>query len=207
MQRTVLISKSGKSSLILTLLRLVEIESGTIVINGIDISKVPREEIRTRIIAIPQDPFIFNDTVRFNADPFALATDDEIISVLVKVQLWAVVESRGGLDAQMKLQPLSQGQQQLFALARALLRKEKSNILVLDEATSNVDPETDKLMQRIIREEFGTHTIITVAHRLDTIADADVVAVLDSGELVEFGAPDELLKLDDGAYRKLCNRQ
>lgn len=198
---------SGKSSLILTLLRLVEIESGTIVINGIDISKVPREEIRTRIIAIPQDPFIFNDTVRFNADPFALATDEEIISALVKVQLWSVMEPRGGLDTQMKLQPLSQGQQQLFALARAILRKEKSKILVLDEATSNVDPKTDKLMQRIIRDQFGTHTIITVAHRLDTIADADVVAVLDSGRLAEFGSPDELLKLDDGAYKKLSTRQ
>ena len=92
----------------------------------------------------------------------------------------------------MKSQPLSQGQQQLFCLARAMLRKSK--ILVLDEATSNVDSETDALMQQIIREVFAQHTIITVAHRLNTIADSDIVAVLHEGNLVEFGPPGELLQ-------------
>jgi len=109
---------------------------------------------------------------------------------------------RGGLDAQMKAQPLSQGQQQLFCLARAMLRD--SRILVLDEATSNVDQETDTLMQRIIRREFAQHTIITVAHRLDTIADADVVAVLSEGRLVEFGKPEELLARQS-RFRELHN--
>lgn len=188
----------------MTLLRLVEIESGSILIDGIDISVVPREVVRSRIIAIPQDQFIFNDSVRFNADPTGLATDRKIISALTRVRLWSVLETRGGLNANMKLQPLSQGQQQLFSLARAILRKETSKILILDEATSNVDAETDKLMQEIIREEFDHHTIVTVAHRLETIMNSDVVAVLDAGTLVEFGSPSELLGRDDGAFKRLC---
>lgn len=188
----------------MTLLRLVEIESGFILIDGIDISAVPREVVRSRIITIPQDQFIFNDSVRFNSDPTGLATDIKIILALTRVRLWSVLETRGGLDANMKSQPLSQGQQQLFALARAILRKGTSKILILDEATSNVDAETDKLMQEIIREEFHHHTIVTVAHRLETIMDSDVVAVLDAGTLVEFGSPSELLGWDDGAFKRLC---
>lgn len=182
---------SGKSSLLLTLFRLLELDSGTIFIDGIDLRTLPREVIRTRMIAIPQDPFVLSSSVRANADPAGAATDAAIIDALNKVQLWDSIRVRGGLDAQMKAQPLSQGQQQLFCLARAMLRD--SRILVLDEATSNVDQETDTLMQRIIRREFAQHTIITVAHRLDTIADADVVAVLSEGRLVEFGKPEELL--------------
>lgn len=182
---------SGKSSLLLTLFRLLELDSGTVFIDDIDFRTIPREVIRTRMIAIPQDPFVLSSSVRANADPTGAATDAAIISVLEKVQLWDIIQARGGLDAQMKAQPLSQGQQQLFCLARAMLRE--SRILVLDEATSNVDQETDALMQRIIRREFARHTIITVAHRLDTIADADVVAVLSEGRLVEFGKPAELL--------------
>ncbi|OCK85970.1 putative multidrug resistance protein [Lepidopterella palustris CBS 459.81] len=182
---------SGKSSLLLALFCLLELDSGTIFIDGIDLRTIPREVIRTRMIAIPQDPFVLSSSVRTNADPAGAATDAAIISALDKVQLWDSIQARGGLDAQMKAQPLSQGQQQLFCLARAMLRE--SRILVLDEATSNVDQETDALMQRVIRKEFARHTIVTVAHRLDTIADADVVAVLSEGRLVEFGKPEELL--------------
>jgi ATP-binding cassette, subfamily C (CFTR/MRP), member 1 len=130
--------------------------------------------------------------VRANADPSGSASDNDIISALKKVQLWNAIQTRGGLDAQMKLQPLSQGQQQLFCLARAMLSKSK--ILILDEATSNVDSETDALMQQVIREAFVQHTIITVAHRINTISDSDMVAVLSEGKLVEFGPPAELLQ-------------
>jgi ATP-binding cassette, subfamily C (CFTR/MRP), member 1 len=188
---TVLALNSGKSSLLLSLFRLIEFDSGTIVIDGIDLRTLPREVIRTRMIAIPQDPFVLSESVRVNANTSGEATDNSIISALEKVQLWDSIQARGGLDAQMKSQPLSQGQQQLFCLARAMLRR--SRILVLDEATSNVDTETDQLMQRIIRKEFSQHTIITVAHRLNTILDSDVVAVLHEGRLVEFGPPGELL--------------
>jgi ATP-binding cassette subfamily C (CFTR/MRP) protein 1 len=129
--------------------------------------------------------------VRANADTSGEATDDDIISALKKVHLWDAIQTRGGLDAQLKSQPLSQGESQLFSLTRAMLRKSK--ILILDEATSNVDSETDALMQQVIREVFAQHTIITVAHRIKTIADSDMVAVLSEGKLIEFGAPAELL--------------
>jgi ATP-binding cassette subfamily C (CFTR/MRP) protein 1 len=194
---------SGKSSLLLSLCRLIELDSGTIVIDGVDLRTVPREVIRTRMIAIPQDPFVLSDSVRVNAEPTGNASDDAIISALEKVQLWESIRIRGGLDAQMKSQPLSQGQLQLFCLARAMLRK--SRILLLDEATSNVDSETDTLMQLIIRKEFAQHTIITVAHRLNTISDSDMVAVLHEGKLVEFGPPGELLDRPS-MFRDLHNR-
>jgi ATP-binding cassette, subfamily C (CFTR/MRP), member 1 len=194
---------SGKSSLLLSLCRLIELDSGTIVIDGVDLRTVPREVIRTRMIAIPQDPFVLSDTVRVNADPTGKASDDAIISALEKVKLWDSIQIRGGLDTQMKSQPLSQGQQQLFCLARAMLRE--SRILLLDEATSNVDAETDTLMQLIIRKEFAQHTIITVAHRLNTISDSDMVAVMHEGKLMEFGPPGELLDRPS-MFRDLHNR-
>ena len=191
LEYSLLIHHSGKSSLLLTLLRLLDLESGTILIDGMDLETLSRELIRSRLIAIPQDPFVLSESVRVNADPTCSSSDALIIAALSKIHLWEIIEDRGGLDAEMKSQPLSQGQQQLFCLARAMLRKSK--ILILDEATSSVDTETDKLMQQVIRDEFSQHTIITVAHRLDSILDSDMVAVLDHGRLAEFAPPGELL--------------
>jgi len=191
---------SGKSSLLLTILRLLDLESGDITIDGLNLSTIPREVIRSRLIAIPQEPFMLPGSVRLNADPTATVSDEKIILALVKIGLWRILEARGGLDAGIQDQPLSHGQQQLFCLARAMLRKSK--VLILDEATSNVDAEADKLMQRLIREEFKEHTIITVAHRLDTIIDSDVIAVLDQGRLVEFDSPGHLLARDS-EFRRL----
>ncbi|RDW87858.1 hypothetical protein BP5796_03552 [Coleophoma crateriformis] len=221
---------SGKSTLLLSMLRLIELESGTITIDGLDLSTLPRETIRGSLIAIPQDTFVLNDSIRLNIDPSGTVSDEEIIAVLAKVQLWDVIKSRGTrdgnasgsnsespssiatpanetvngasnpeteavdpLEAPLKSSPLSHGQFQLFGLARALLLKDRSRILILDEATSNVDAKTDELMQRIIREEFTKHTILTIAHRLDTIRDADTIIVMDKGKVVEIGAPDALL--------------
>jgi ATP-binding cassette, subfamily C (CFTR/MRP), member 1 len=123
-----------------------------------------------------------------------------IIATLKKVKLWEVLEGRGGLDAEMMNNPLSQGQGQIFCLARAMVRignRKKADtgkgILILDEATSNVDAETDRLIQRLIRDEFGGYTIITVAHRLETIRDSDWIAVLDQGRLVDWNRPDKVL--------------
>lgn len=130
--------------------------------------------------------------MRLNADPTGLVSGELIIAALTKVGLWTILESRGGLEAEMAVNPLSQGQQQIFCLARAILRK-GSRILVLDEATSNVDAETDGVMQRLIREESAHWTIVTVAHRLDTILDSDRILVLDKGTIVESGSPEELL--------------
>lgn len=128
-----------------------------------------------------------------NADPSLSSSDDSIISALTKVRLWETIRARGGLDAQMRSQPLSQGEEQLFCLARAIIRRsDGKGILVLDEATSNVDEETDRLMRGVVREEFGGYTIITIAHRMETILDSDLVAVLDGGRLVAFGPPKEI---------------
>ncbi|KAE9373193.1 putative multidrug resistance protein [Stipitochalara longipes BDJ] len=191
---------SGKSSLLSALLCLLDIESGTITIDGIDLRTVRRDILRERLIAIPQDPFILTGTVRLNLDPSSQHSSSSLISALTKVHLWAVIENRGGLECELNEHPLSQGQQQLFSLARAMLRRSK--ILILDEATSNVDAETDALMQRVIRDEFAGYTIVTVAHRLDTIMDADRVAVLEGGRLVEFGEPQVLLGRDS-AFKRL----
>lgn len=195
---------SGKSTLLATLLRLVEISSGSITIDDIDIATIPRSLLRSRFATIPQDSFILSGSIRTNADPTSESTDADIIMALEKVGLWPVITARGGLDGTLLDQPLSQGQQQLFGLARAMLRRARSKILVLDEATSNADRETDRAMQKIIRQEFANHTILTVAHRLDTIMDSDVVVVLDKGKVVEVGPPQELLKKEGGSFRKLA---
>ncbi|MGI4851673.1 MAG: ABC transporter ATP-binding protein [Janthinobacterium lividum] len=196
---------SGKSSLLLTLLRLLETSSGSIEIDGVDIATVPRDVLRSRFVAIPQDPFMLAGGVRSNADPTDSATDADITAALERVGLWSAIASRGGLDTDLSAQPLSQGQQQLFCLARAMLRRTAAvggGVLVLDEATSNVDSATDALMQKVIREEFRGWTIIVVAHRLETILDADKIIVLDQGRIVEEGPPEVLLKRD-GEFKRL----
>ncbi|KAL9079436.1 MAG: hypothetical protein Q9157_001690 [Trypethelium eluteriae] len=191
---------SGKSSLVACIFRMIELSSGTITIDGLDISTIPRQEIRSRLIGVPQDTYLMNGTVRFNADSKNLASNKDIIEALKSVQLWDLVLEKGGLDTPIDELFLSHGQRQLFCLARALLRP--STILALDEATSSVDAQTDALMQRVIRQKFARHTIIAVAHRLDTIMDFDRVAVLDKGRLVEYDRPHVLLERDSH-FKKL----
>lgn len=157
---------SGKSSLILSILRLVDLNEGTIAVDGVDISTISLQEIRERLISIPQDLFTLPGSIRYNADTLGTASDDEIISALTKLGIWETLERRGGLDSVFPGNTLSQGEQQLFGLARALLRKDQSRVLILDEATSSVDSETDSVMQNVIKEEFYHHTIISVAHRV-----------------------------------------
>ncbi|RPA78129.1 putative ABC multidrug transporter [Ascobolus immersus RN42] len=182
---------SGKSSLMLTLFRMVELSSGSITIDGIDISTIPRQELRSRLIGVPQDAILLVGNVRLNADPHGTNTDESIEEALRSVTLWDIIVEKGGLDANVDDLHLSHGQRQLFCLARALLRPSK--ILILDEATSSVDARTDELMQRIIREKFSKHTILAVAHKLDTILDFDRIALLESGRLSEVDKPDVLL--------------
>ena len=131
-----------------------------------NISSIPRELVRQRLIAIPQDPFIIPGTVRSNVDPLGVIPDEDIISALRKINIWDTLSSRGGLEAVLQEQPLSQGQQQLFCLARVMLRKSKTKVLILDEATSSVDHDTNRVMQNVIKEEFKGYTIISVAHRV-----------------------------------------
>lgn len=130
--------------------------------------------------------------MRKNVDPFDFHSGPEIIDALIKVNLWHnILEPRGGLNADFSADALSRGQQQLLALARAILRKSK--ILILDEATSSVDSETERTMRRLIAEEFVGSTILTITHRPQTILDSDVVAVLHEGKIVEFGDPKVLM--------------
>ncbi|KAK5651320.1 hypothetical protein OQA88_12616 [Cercophora sp. LCS_1] len=194
---------SGKTSLLMTLFRLVDLQSGSIFIDGIDIATVPRQEVRRRISGVPQQPFLLKGPVRLNADPMGVASDEAILHALDCVQLSRLINDNGGLDADIDDLNLSSGQRQLLGLARALLRP--SSILILDEATSSIDARTEDAVQRVIRKKFPGHTIIAVAHRLDTIMDFDKVAVLDAGSLVEFDSPYALLEVPGSAFSRLYN--
>ncbi|XP_048480556.1 multidrug resistance-associated protein 1 isoform X3 [Plutella xylostella] len=186
---------AGKSTLTLGLFRIVEAMDGRILIDGVDISKIGLHQLRSRITIIPQDPVLFSGTLRMNLDPFLAYTDDDIWRALEHAHLKGFVE---GLTAGLRHEiseggeNLSVGQRQLVCLARALLRK--TPLLVLDEATAAVDLETDELIQKTIRSEFSSCTVLTIAHRLNTIMDSTRVMVLDKGQLVEFAPPDQLLQ-------------
>ncbi|KAK3371045.1 P-loop containing nucleoside triphosphate hydrolase protein [Lasiosphaeria ovina] len=192
---------SGKTSLVASLFRLLELQGGRIRVDGVDLATLPRQEVRRRIVAVPQHPFLLKGSVRLNADPAGAAADDAIVAALRSVQLLDTVERAGGLGVDIEDVNLSSGQRQLFCLARAMLRS--STILVLDEATSSIDAKTEEMMQRLIRKRFASHTIIAVAHRLDTIMDFDKVAVLDDGRLVEFDSPYALLDQPGSAFARL----
>lgn len=198
-------SGSGKSSLIAALLRLMDIQSGSIVIDGIDVATLPRQTVRSRLIALPQDPYILAGTVRENVDPLYTVSDELVISALRKVQLDHLLDDPDiGLNAKLGTEMLSHGQCQLLCLARAMIRK--GSILILDEATASVDVHTDALMQRIIRTEFKHHTIIAAAHRLDTIIDFDAVLVLNAGKILEKDNPMNLLK-QESTFKELYQIQ
>ncbi|OJJ66207.1 hypothetical protein ASPBRDRAFT_49106 [Aspergillus brasiliensis CBS 101740] len=183
---------SGKSTLVSTLLRLLETQSGTITIDWVDISTIPLDVLRSRIIAIPQDPFFLPGSIRFNLDPTGGSTDSILLSALEKANLLSLVTSRGGLDAELTSTSLSQGEQRLFALAVALVRKwnrdndgrDSGGILILDEATSGTDAATDELMQKAISDVFGRYTVLHVSHRPDTVKGAERVIEMENGRIV-----------------------
>ncbi|XP_019856381.1 PREDICTED: multidrug resistance-associated protein 4-like isoform X2 [Amphimedon queenslandica] len=185
---------AGKTSLVSALFRLEEPAGGSIVIDGVDICTIGLHELRRNISIIPQDPVLFGGTIRYNLDPFDLYDESDIWRALEQVQLKSAIE---GLDEGLLSiireggSNFSVGQRQLFCLARALLRK--NPILVLDEATANVDIKTDSIIQEVIREQFSECTILTVAHRLNTVMDYDKIMVLDKGVLVEYDEPYLLL--------------
>ncbi|XP_038183156.1 ATP-binding cassette sub-family C member 2 [Arvicola amphibius] len=185
---------AGKSSLTNCLFRILESAGGQIIIDGVDIASLGLHDLRGKLTIIPQDPILFSGSLRMNLDPFDKYSDEEIWKALELAHLKSYVDglhlglyhevTEGGDN-------LSIGQRQLLCLGRALLRKSK--ILVLDEATAAVDLETDNLIQTTIRNEFSHCTVVTIAHRLHTIMDSDKIMVLDSGKIVEYGSPEELL--------------
>uniref|UniRef100_A0A8C9ZU68 Multidrug resistance-associated protein 1 n=1 Tax=Sander lucioperca TaxID=283035 RepID=A0A8C9ZU68_SANLU len=195
---------AGKSSLMLGLFRIIEAAEGHIFIDGVDIAQLGLHELRSRITIIPQDPVLFSGSLRMNLDPFDSYSDEAVWRALEYSHLKSFVSglpnklnhecSEGGEN-------LSVGQRQLLCLARALLRKTK--ILVLDEATAAVDMETDNLIQSTIRSQFEDCTVLTIAHRLNTIMDYTRVLVLDKGEMAEFDSPSNLIA-QRGAFYKMA---
>ncbi|KAI0238037.1 Multidrug resistance-associated protein 1 [Lamellibrachia satsuma] len=186
---------AGKSSMTLSLFRIIESAHGSIIIDGIPIHILGLHQLRTKLTILPQDPVLFSGSLRMNLDPFDRHLDPELWEALEHAHLKPFVDS---LPAQLEHecgeggQNLSVGQRQLVCLARALLHKTK--ILVLDEATAAIDLETDELIQNTIRSEFASCTVITIAHRLNTIMASDRVMVLDAGNVIEFAEPQKLLK-------------
>ncbi|XP_071455801.1 probable multidrug resistance-associated protein lethal(2)03659 [Hetaerina americana] len=197
---------AGKSTLIATLLRLGYIEEGTITIDGVNTCHIHLETLRSNISVIPQDPVLFSGTLRSNLDPFQEYADHLLWKALEDVELKEIASETNGLDTVILEggRNISVGQRQLLCLARALLRQ--NQILLLDEATANVDPRTDALIQQTIREKFANCTVITVAHRLNTVIDYDRVLVLNEGKLVEFNHPHILLQNRDGLFYKMIQQ-
>ncbi|KAH9747859.1 ABC transporter C family member 2 [Citrus sinensis] len=201
---------AGKSSMLNALFRIVELERGKISIDGCDVSKFGLTDLRKVLSIIPQSPVLFSGTVRFNLDPFNEHTDADLWEALERAHLKDVIRKNSfGLAAEVSEggENFSVGQRQLLSLARALLRRSK--ILVLDEATAAVDVRTDALIQRTIREEFKSCSMLIIAHRLNTIIDCDRILVLDAGQVqtflqvLEHDTPEALLLREDSAFSRM----
>ncbi|KAG9085621.1 hypothetical protein FRC07_013333, partial [Ceratobasidium sp. 392] len=222
-------SNLGRQTLAMSFLRFVEPSEGSIRIDGIDITRISLQDLRSKLTIIPQDPVLFSGTVRDNLDPFHQHTDSECIDVLHRVQLTApVVSARTTPGSTRPPSPtldeddldiarltialntrvsagganFSQGQRQLFSLARALLRR--NSIVIMDESTSSLDYATDQKIQDTIRQEFEEALTITVAHRIRTIIDHDRLMVLDQGHIIEFDTPWNLIEREGGLFREMC---
>jgi len=197
----------GKSSTMVSLFRIEELTAGQILIDDIDIATIPLNTLRSNLCIIPQDPVMFSASIRFNVDPFNMCSDSDIWEVLESVDMKAHVTSLPEKLNEMVAENgdnFSAGQRQLICIARALLRKPK--ILVMDEATASIDMETDALIQRMVRDRFKDCTVLTIAHRLDTIFDSDKIAVLDAGKLVEYESAKNLLNIPKGSFKLLWDR-
>ena len=196
---------AGKSSLVMSLFRIIEPTDGSIAIDGLDITGIGLSDLRSKLSIIPQDSQIFEGTLRQNLDPFNDHSDHDVWKVLELSHLKEHIQSMpDGLNSSISEggSNLSAGQRQLMCLGRALLRT--SNILVLDEATASVDVQTDKIVQQTIRTEFQDRTIVTIAHSLNTIMDSDRILVLDNGKVAEFDTPEALLQKQDSIFYSLC---
>ncbi|XP_041114286.1 ATP-binding cassette sub-family C member 9-like isoform X2 [Polyodon spathula] len=195
---------SGKSSLSLAFFRMVDMFQGKIIIDGIDISKLPLPTLRSRLSIILQDPVLFSGSIRFNLDPERTCTDDRLWEALEIAQLKNMVKSLpGGLDAVVTEggENFSVGQRQLFCLARAFVRK--SSILIMDEATASIDMATEHILQKVVMTAFADRTVVTIAHRVSSILEAEQVLVFCEGILVECDSASSLLSQDDSLFTLL----
>ncbi|XP_041838321.1 ATP-binding cassette sub-family C member 10 isoform X2 [Melanotaenia boesemani] len=198
---------SGKSTMFLALFRMVELNQGQILLDQLDISTVGLNQLRSKLAIIPQDPFLFSGTIRENLDPCGRHLDPQLLDVMDQCHLSAVVSRMGGLDAEVGARGrcLSAGQRQLLCLARALLTQ--ARLLCIDEATASVDQKTDRLLQQTIRDKFRDKTVLTIAHRINTILDSDRVLVLHAGKVVEFDTPAALCQTDNSIFQRLVGHQ
>nr|XP_042910729.1 multidrug resistance-associated protein 1 [Parasteatoda tepidariorum] len=196
---------AGKSSITMALFRIIEPATGTIFIDDVDISKLGLHKLRSKLTIIPQDPVLFTGTLRSNLDPNDEYSDDDVWQSLERSHLKSFVTSLDeGLEHNIEENGgnLSAGQKQLVCLARALLKNTK--ILVLDEATASVDIETDNLIQNTIRTAFVKNTVITIAHRLNTVLDYDKIVVMENGTVLEVGNPSTLLQDNGSRFHEMC---
>lgn len=181
---------SGKSSFLSTVFKLVDY-TGIIRVDGLDISKISNDELHASLTIVSQNPALLPGTLRSNLVlPNRKSTppsSENIITTLKALQIWDTIQKFGSLDTDVENLSLSIGQQQLVCLARAILQKRDSSILILDEAMSTVDGETEKLMVEVLEIEFANHTVLSVVHRLDTIYKYDTLVVLDAGRIMDIG--------------------
>jgi ABC-type multidrug transport system fused ATPase/permease subunit len=189
------------------LLRLSEVHKGRVTMDGVDTSQVPLSTLRSKISIIPQDPFLFSTTIRDNLDPHEKYSDDDIWEILEGVQLADMVEQFPDKllhPVTDKGENLSAGTRQLICIGRALLRRSK--IVFMDEATANVDTSTDALIQQMMHQQFNDCTVLTIAHRLETVLGSDRVLVLDDGRVAEYDAPEVLMRQSDSLFRILLKK-
>ncbi|KAF8763919.1 Multidrug resistance-associated protein 5 like [Argiope bruennichi] len=199
-------SGAGKSSLGAALFRLVELSSGTITIDGINIEELGLEDLRSRMSVIPQDPVLFHGSIRYNLDPLNEYEDEILWKVLAEVDMKSKISALdGGLDSTVVEggNNFSVGEKQLLCMARALLRESK--VVLLDEATASLDNETDRFIQKAINQVFANSTVLIIAHRLATVASCDKVMVLSEGKIVEFDQPTVLLANKNSHFYKLMS--
>ena len=197
---------AGKSTLWLALTRVIEAVSGQILIDGVDISSISLKNLREKIAVIPQDPSLFEGTLRFNLDPENRILDTELIDILRLASLEKLIdENNEGLNQYIeeKGQNLSSGEKQLIWICRAILRRNK--IVLIDEATANIDIKTEETIKKLIDEYFRDATMITIAHRLNTIIKSDKILVLDNGKVAEFDTPKSLMEDTSSMFYNFLN--
>ncbi|XP_069129773.1 ATP-binding cassette sub-family C member 5-like isoform X1 [Argopecten irradians] len=199
---------AGKSSLAAALFRLTDLSGGHVVIDDVDIESISRKLLRSNLSSIPQDPVLFAGTLRYNLDPFDTFTDAKIWDALDQVHMKEKILL---LDLNLELhieengENFSVGERQLICLARAILRQNK--ILVLDEATASIDTSTDAMIQETIRESFSDCTVLTIAHRLNTVLHCDVILVMEAGRLIEMGNPQALMQNPSSHFSNMIRAQ
>ena len=202
---------SGKSSLTLSLFRIIEATQGAIIIDGRNISDIPLKKLRRSLSIVPQEPFLLEGTLKTNLDPLNLYSEEEINEILKNVKLYEMLEhdsanyktKLNGINTEIKEygNNLSFGCRQLLCVARAILRKSK--VIILDEATSSVDQRTEDIISSAVDNMFKDSTVITIAHRINTVKKCDRIVVMDEGKIVEIGKPDELIKDSNSKFFSL----